>query len=200
VPAAEGLRAYPINTGAFSLLAWQFLFVAGVAVGHAGMSGRPQVARPSRLVLACAAAVALYGAGVQQAHWPSLWPDAVFGILLNKPALGLLRLADFGCVAYLVAVVGTRFPSLLASRPLELLGRNSLAVVATQSVAIMALLQFPALFATGAGRTLVALGTVALIFAVAAARQGKVPALLPPPPSPVNPLSPERARRLSPTG
>jgi hypothetical protein len=198
VPVAEALRTYPINTGSFSLLAWQFLFVAGVAAGHAGASGRPQVARPSRPVVACAALVAIYGIGVQQLHWRSPWPDAVFGVLLNKPALGLLRVADFGCIAYLVAIAGARFPSLLTSRPLELLGRNSLAVVATQSVAIMALLQFPGLFATAVDRTLVAAGTVALLFAVAAARQGLVPALLPP--SPVNPLSPERSRRLSPAG
>jgi len=199
-PSAAALRTYPINTGSFSLLAWQLLFVAGVAIGHAGVSGRRQVARPSRWAVLCAASVAIYGLGVQQAHWPSLWPDAVFGVLLNKPALGLLRVADFGCVAYLVAVVGSRFPSLLASRPLELLGRNSLAVVATQSVAIMVLLQFPALFATPAHRTLVAMGAVALLFAVAAARQGLVRTLLLPQPAPANPLSPEGSRRLSPTG
>jgi len=195
-PAAGSLRTYPINTGSFSLLAWQLIFVAGVAIGHAGISGRPQVARPSRLAVLCAASVAIYGFGVQQAHWPALWPGAVFGVLLNKPALGLLRLADFGCVAYLVAIVGARFPSLLASRPLELLGRNSLAVVATQSVAITALLQFPALFATPADRTLVAMGTVALLFCVAAARQGLVQALRQP--APVSPLSPEGSRRLNP--
>ena len=176
MPPVEGLRVYPINTGSFNLLAWQFLFVAGVAAGHAGASGRPQVARPSRWVAALAAGVAVYGFGVRQAQWPSPWSDAVFGVLLNKPALGLLRIADFGCVAYLVAIVGARLPSLLDSRALALLGRNALLVVATQSVAITALLQFPALFATLAGRTLVAGATVALVFAAAALRRGLAPA------------------------
>ena len=197
---AAGLHTYPLNTGSFNLLAWQFLFVAGLAVGHARASGLPQLARPSRWAVTCASCVAVYGFGVRQAHWPSLWPDPVFGVLLNKPALGLLRMADFGCVAYLVAIAGARFPRLLAARPLELLGRNSLAVVATQSVAIMALLQLPALFATPASRTLVAIGMVGALFAAAAARQGLARRLPQESAVPAIPLSPAAARRLSPAG
>jgi hypothetical protein len=198
-PAVDAARIYPINTGSFNLLAWQFLFVAGVAIGHARASGLAQVSRPSPWALIAAASVAAYGIGIRHAHWPSLWPDAVFGVLLNKPALGLLRMADFGCVAYLVAALGERFPSALSARPLAFLGRNSLPVVATQSVVVMALLQFPALFATAASRTLVALATVALLFAAAAARQGlgrlRAPAL----PSIAIPVSQADGWGLSPT-
>ena len=170
-PPVDGAPLYPINTGSFNLLAWQALFVAGVVVGHARASGRAQVSRPSPWVLGGAAAVAVYGIGVHYAGWPALWPDSVFGILLNKPALGLLRVADFGCVAYLVGVLGVRFPGALAWRPLAFLGRHSLAVVATQSVAVMGLLQFPALFATELSRTLVAAAAVGILFAAALARQ-----------------------------
>jgi len=170
-PAVDGAPIYPINTGSFNLLAWQLIFVAGVVIGHARISGMPQVARPSRWAVAAASALALYGFGLRHLQWPSIWPAQVYGVLLNKPALGLLRLADFGAVAYLVAILGERFPSALAARPLEFLGRHSLVVVATQSVAIMALLQFPALFATATGRTLVALGMVALVFVAAGVSQ-----------------------------
>jgi len=178
-PPIDGAPLYPINTGSFNLLAWQFLFVAGVAVGHARVSGFAQLARPSRWVLAGAAAVAVYGLGVRHLHWGSLWPQATFGMFLNKPALGLLRLADFGSVAYLVAIFGSKFPALLTSRALSLLGRHSLAVVAVQSVAIMTLLQFPALFETATSRTVVAAGVVGLLFATANFHQvvfGKAPA------------------------
>lgn len=168
-PPIDGAPLYPINTGSFNLFAWQFLFVAGVAIGHARVSGFQQVARPSRWVLAAAAAVAVYGLGVRHAHWPFLWPDHTFGILANKPALGLLRVADFGCVAYLVAALGTRVPALLTSRTLSLLGRHSLSVVAVQSVAITTLLQFPALFESAVSRTLTAAAVVGLLFAVARA-------------------------------
>jgi hypothetical protein len=181
-PPVDGAPLYPINTGSFNLLAWQFLFVAGVVVGHARACGRPQVSRPSPWVLAGAAAVAVYGIGVHYAQWPALWPDRVFGVLVNKPALGLLRMADFGCVAYLFGVLGAQFPGALTWRPLAFLGRHSLAVVATQSVAVMGLLQFPSLFGTELSRTLVAAAAVTILFAAAFARQsllarGAAPAL-----------------------
>ena len=198
-PALDAARIYPVNLGSFNLLAWQFIFVAGVAIGHARASGIAQVSRPSPWALTAAATVAAYGIGIRHANWPSLWPDAVFGVLLNKPALGLLRMADFGCVAYLVAVLGARFPWALSARPLAFLGRNSLLAVATHSVAITELLQFPALFATAAGRTLVALASVALLFAAAAARLrlSRLPA--PALPSIANPVSQADGWGLSPT-
>jgi hypothetical protein len=170
-PPIDGAPLYPINTGSFNLAAWQFLFVAGVTIGHARISGSQQVLRPNPWVLVSAAAVAIYGFGLHHAEWPRLWPDHAFGMLLNKPALGLFRMADFGCVAYLVAVFGAQFPKALMWRPLELLGRHSLAVVAAQSVMIMAILQFPALFDTGVHRTLTAAVVVAMLFAVAAAHE-----------------------------
>jgi hypothetical protein len=173
-PPVDGAPLYPINTGSFNLLAWQFLFVAGVAIGHARVSGREQVSRPSPWVLAGAAAVVAYGLGLHYAQWPALWPDRTFGILLNKPALGLLRMADFGCAAYLVGAFGAKFPAALSWRPLAFLGRHSLTVVATQSVAVMTLLQFPGLFATPSSRTLVAAAAVGALFAAALVRQSLV--------------------------
>jgi hypothetical protein len=171
-PPVDGAPLYPINTGSFNLFAWQFLFIAGVVIGHARLSGSEQVSRPNRWVLASTAAVATYGFGVHHYQWPVLWPDRVFGVFLNKPALGLLRMADFGAVAYLVAAFGARFPSALMSRPLAFLGRHSLAVVATQSVAIMALLPFSGPFETPLSRTLTVVAVVGLLFAVAGVRQG----------------------------
>jgi len=163
-PPIDGAPLYPINTGSFNMLGWQMLFLAGVAIGHARISGRAQVVSPSRWVLALALGVAVYGFGIKHFQWPAAWPDRTYGMLLNKPALGLFRLADFGCVAYLVAVFGQRFPAALTFRPLAFLGRHSLAVVAIQSVAITAMLQFP-LFETPFTRTASALALIAVIFA-----------------------------------
>jgi hypothetical protein len=163
-PPIDGAPLYPINTGSFNMLAWQMLFLAGVAIGHARISGRAQVVHPSRWVLALALGVATYGFGIRHFQWPSAWPDRTYGRLLNKPALGLFRLADFGCVAYLVAAFGQKFPAALTFRPLAFLGRHSLAVVAIQSVAITAMLQFP-LFETAFSRTASAVSLIAVIFA-----------------------------------
>ena len=170
-PPVDGAPLYPIVTGCFNLFAWQFLFIAGVAIGHARIGGAEQVARPRPWVLAAAAAVAVYAFGFRHFQWPVVWSEHTFGILLNKPALGLFRMADFAAVAYLVAALGARFPSALTYRPLAFLGRHSLAVVAAQSVAIMVLLPFAAPFATAFSRTLTAACIVALLFAVAGARQ-----------------------------
>jgi len=169
-PMAGAAAMYPVNTGVFNLFAWQLIFIAGLAIGHAKAGGEPLVSRPNPWVAAGAIAVAAYGFGICHLSWPPLWPDRLYGILLNKPALGLLRMADFGCVAYLVSVLAARHPAAVTARPLALLGRHSLAVVATQSVAIVTILQFAPLFATAAGRTLTALATVGLLFAAAGAR------------------------------
>jgi hypothetical protein len=173
-PPVDGAPLYPINTGSFNLLAWQFLFVAGVTIGHARISGSQQVVRPNPLIAALAAVVAVYGFGLHHCQWPRLWPDHAFGMLLNKPALGLFRVADFGCVAYLVGIFGALVPQALTWRPLALLGRHSLAVVAAQTVVVMFLLQFPALFATTFLRTFTAAAVVGLLFLVAATRQALV--------------------------
>jgi hypothetical protein len=170
-PPVDGAPLNPINTGSFNLLAWQFLFVAGVAIGQARISGWEQVARPSRWAILGASAVVIYGLGIRHLQWPALWPDRMYGMFLNKPALGLLRMADFGCVAYLVGIFGTRFPRALVARPLAFLGRNSLAVVATQSVAIMVLLQFPVLSDTALMRTLTVVAVIGSLFLVASLRQ-----------------------------
>lgn len=174
-PPVDGAPLYPINTGSFNLLAWQFLFVVGVTIGHARVSGWPQVARPSRWVLAGAAAVAVYGFGLHHSGWTRLWPDRLFGILLNKPALGLFRMADFGCVAYLVAVLGEQFPSILTARPLAFLGRHSLAVVAAQSVLVMTLLQFDGLFETPLSQALTTAAAVGMLFLAAFFHQSLLP-------------------------
>lgn len=166
-PPMAGVPMYSINTGVFNLFAWQFIFVSGVVIGNARANGHAQVARPSRWVLAAAAALVVYAFGMHHLGWIRLWPDQVFGILLNKPALGLLRLADFGAFAYLVAALGARHPSALVARPLAFLGRHSLAVVAAQSVIVVTLLQFSPLFSSVASRTLTAAATVGLLFAAA---------------------------------
>jgi hypothetical protein len=170
-PPVDGAPLYPMNTGSFNLFAWQFLFLVGVTIGHARISGAPQLVRPSRWVVAAAALVAVYGFGLHHDQWIRLWPDHVFGIFLNKPALGLFRMADFGCVAYLVGVFGTQFPKWLMFRPLAFLGRHSLAVVAAQSVAVMVLLQFTDLYDTRVASTLSTVVVVGILFAVAGARQ-----------------------------
>ena len=167
-PVVDPGTVYPIITGSFNPFGWQLLFVGGVVIGNARMSGREQVCRPSPWVMVPAAVVAVYGIGLHYFdQWPRPWPDEVFGFILYKPALGLFRIADFACIAYFVAILAARFPWAFNVRALALLGRHSLAVVAAQSVVVITLLQFPGLSDTEFDRTATVVATVAFLFLVA---------------------------------
>jgi len=148
----DGAPLYPLHVGSFNLFAWQIVFFGGVLIGRE-RALKPEVplvpVRPGLLLFV--AAFAFYGWGVQHRGWvPPHWSNAFFGIMINKTALGLFRLADFGAVAYLIAVLGGQFPRLLTWRPLAFLGQNSIAVFAVQSVVAVVLVEFNWPFATPA--------------------------------------------------
>ncbi|MDE3084906.1 MAG: OpgC domain-containing protein, partial [Verrucomicrobiota bacterium] len=158
----------PLNFGFFNLLAWQFLFIGGVAIGHARTISTASLvpARPALLIAAGAGAAFFFC--LQHGYIHSLWPNKTLGIMLNKPSLGALRLGSFAIAAYLVGVAGARFPRLLAWRPLAMLGRHSLVVVAVQCVLVLTLLAHDGFFDTATGRWIVTSATIAAIFAVGA--------------------------------
>jgi hypothetical protein len=171
-PPIDGAPLYPIHVGTFNILAWQFLFILGVVIGHARATNPASVRmRPNPVVIVLASAVAVYCWILNRYAGPHPWADATFGMLLNKPALGFLRLADFGAVAYLIGVLASAFPRLFEWRPFELLGRHSLVVVATQSMVVMVLLQFPSLFATQLSNCLTSLAAFATLFIAAAVHE-----------------------------
>jgi hypothetical protein len=167
----DGAPLYPIHVGTFNLFAWQFLFILGVVIGHGRISDpRPQITIRWSLI-GGASAIAVFGWGIRHLQWRAPWPGWLYGISLNKPSLGFLRLGDFAAVAYLIAVIGSVWPRLLRWRPLAYLGQHSLAVVASQSVVGIVLLQFPWLFATPMRNWLTTAAAVALLFAAAAVHQ-----------------------------
>jgi len=171
VPPVDGAPLYPIHVGSFNIFAWQFLFVSGVVIGQVRLTDpRPQIGfRP--LLLAGAAAICVCGYGVQRLHWRPDCPDWLFGIILNKPNLGALRLVNFAMVAYLVGAVGGRWPRLITWRPLAFLGQHSLVVVAAQSVLVLILIQFDGLFATPWRDRLVTLAAIGFLFVAARVHQ-----------------------------
>ncbi|HVW20664.1 MAG TPA: OpgC domain-containing protein [Opitutaceae bacterium] len=172
IPPVDGAPLYPIHVGSFNIFAWQFLFVAGVAIGHARIS-RPNfgMMRFRPLALAGALGVGVFGFCLQRLHWHPPIPDFLFGILLNKPNLGAFRLLNFGVAAYCFGLIGGYFPRLVTWRPLAFLGQHSLVVVAAQSVAVSMVIQFDSLFATPWLNWLTTAFAVAFLFAAAAAHQ-----------------------------
>lgn len=165
-PPIDGAPLFPVHLGSFNLFAWQFLFVLGLVAGHRQARRRVQPAPlPSHpLLVVPAVAFAIYAWGIHHWQWVQPFPDRLFGIVLNKPALGALRLLDFLVVAYLLALFGARWPRALQARPLAFLGRHSLAVVATQTLVVAMLLLLPAWDAAALPRLAANLALLVLLF------------------------------------
>jgi hypothetical protein len=157
----------PLNLGFFNVLAWQFLFISGVSIGYAKTKSSTPLApvRPWLLLAAIGGAVFFYR--LQHQIIPPLWSDRHFGVMLNKPSLGALRLMSSALVIYLVAVAATRFPRLFSWRPLAMLGRHPLPVVAAQCVLVLVLLAHDDFLVTATGRWIASGVTIVSLFAVA---------------------------------
>ncbi len=152
-----------IGLGAFHPLAWQFPFMAGAILGAHKASG-VALLRPRALPLAVAFAGAVGLWLVRHDFIAAPLPSAQLAPLTNQTTLGVLRLANFALVAYLVANAAAVFPRVFRWRPLAIVGEAALPSFATQALVAIALVTYPELFAaTPTGRwvaTFVMLGTV----------------------------------------
>ncbi len=160
-----------IGLGAFHPLAWQLPFMAGAVLGAHKAAGvtllRP---RALPLALACAGAVALWL--VRHGFLAAPLPADQLAQLTNKTTLGVLRLANFALVAYLVASAATVFPRAFRWRPLAIVGEAALPAFAAQALVAIALITYPELFAaTPLGRWIATLVMLATIFGVAYVRR-----------------------------
>jgi hypothetical protein len=172
IPPVDGGPLYPVHVGSFNIFAWQLLFVLGAAIGHSRVTAKAFQIKFRPMLLVAASVFVVYSWCVRHLQWrPPGCPEWLFGILLNKPNLGGLRMADFLAAAYIVGAVGTRFPSLVTWRPLAFLGQHSLSVVAAQCVLILVLLNFLSLFSTPLRDWATTGVTIGFLFAAAAVHQ-----------------------------
>lgn len=152
-----------IGLGAFHPLAWQFPFMAGAILGAHKASG-VALLRPRALPLAVAFAGAVGLWLVRHDFIAAPLPADQLTPLTNQTTLGVLRLANFALVAYLVANAAAVFPRAFRWRPFATVGEAALPAFAAQALVAIALITYPELFAaTPIGRwiaTLVMLGTV----------------------------------------
>jgi hypothetical protein len=140
---AVALTGLPIpykDMGAFHWLAWQALWVVGLALGA---SDRAWPRLPSRLLMAAAA----YALGMLlwrhiAGQDPLPWSSTV-GMLLDKWSLGPMRVLNFASVFVLLVAAGPWLARVLPRpRALELLGRHSLAVFCAHIVIALFTLAF----------------------------------------------------------
>ena len=117
----------PFRWGSFNLLAWQFLWVSGLALGETILR-RPIIQAQHRLRWGGIAAV-LVGVGLLARHgfWPAAWFSPDVFLWMDKWTLGPLRLLNFAAWVVLLLAWNPRLSGRLLSPP-ALLGRNSLAV------------------------------------------------------------------------
>jgi hypothetical protein len=129
--------SWPLDGGwYFNPLAWQFIFAIGLFVGRRVKSGG--IAYDRRLFALCLVAVAASGFVVTDGFGfvPGAWDDLREVLDHAKTDLGLVRLAHFLALSYVIAYSGVtrvfRWTPVFA--PLALMGRYSLPVFATGCV------------------------------------------------------------------
>ena len=156
-----------LDTGAFNLGAWQFLFVLAVIFGF-DMHDRRLPPLPSRAQL-----VALLALAGFLFSWRHGFTDAGLSaeardLWTNRNNLMPVRAANVALVLYLVSVAVRRFPRVFALKPLAFLGRESLLAFSVHVIVASAINSLPHVFAhSPAGRWLGPLLLVSAMFLAA---------------------------------
>lgn len=161
-------RLLPLRWGAFDLLAWQFLWICGVAIGETSL--RRQIIRPElRFILVIpASAVVLFGLLSRHGFWPQTWWNDALFLWMDKWTLGPLRALNFGAWVVLFLIWNPR-PPRWPLAPMALLGRHSLAVFSFHLPLVIAATVAIQMFGlSNAPQTGIGLLVIALLFAWAA--------------------------------
>lgn len=172
-----------IRTSSFNLLAWQLLFIAGAACGHAWASRERLVPAARVSLIAIAATICVICYIVRHAFIPPPIPRGSLDWLTNKNNLAPLRLLNTAALYYLIYAVAARFPSVVEWRPLAFIGQKALPVFSAHIVVVYILAAFPAVFTdVAAGRwigTAIMLGTMTVVAATSPLRVRPARALVP---------------------
>jgi len=161
-------RWLPLRWSSFSILAWQFLWISGLAVGET-MLRRPIIKREFRSALAALALpIVLAGLLSRHGYWPQAWFPPDLFLWLDKWTLGPLRVLNFAAWVVLMLAWNPQVPANLLS-PMALLGRHSLAVFSVHvPLAIAATTMIQVLSLSTASRTVIGILVVGLLFPWAA--------------------------------
>lgn len=157
-------RLLPLRWGSFDLLAWQFLWICGVALGETSLR-RPIINPRHRLAVAGAALAVVLGAlFLRWGLWPRAWVNPDLFLWMDKWTLGPLRLLDFAAWTALLLAWNPHPPARLLA-PAALLGRHSLAVFAFHlPLVIIATVTIQMVALSDAGQASIGLLVIALLF------------------------------------
>jgi hypothetical protein len=196
-------RLLPLRWGSFDLLAWQFLWISGVAIGETSL--RRQIIKPQHRAAPAAIAlvIVLLALSLRQGLWPPARVNPDLFLWMDKWTLGPLRVLNFGAWTVLLLAWNPQPPKWLLA-PTALLGRNSLSVFAFHLPLVIAAAVAVQQFApSNAMQTAIGLLVIALLFVWAAGwehckrrrSEGTVAAGLPAV-KPSSPTTPATARIL----
>lgn len=160
-------RWLPVRWGSFNFLAWQFLWIAGLATGETTLR-HPIIARRYRGVMGMSAgAIVLAGLLARHGLWPNAWFSPDLFLWMDKWTLGPLRILNFGAWGVFLLAWNPRPPAIFA--PLALLGRHSLAVFTFHiPLVIAATLLLDACHPPAAAQIVLGFFVIALLFPWAA--------------------------------
>ena len=165
---SDPARWMPLRWGSFDLLAWQFLWVCGVAMGETSL--RRQIVGPQyrTALVAAASTIVLAALSFRWGFWPQAWRYPDIYLWMDKWTLGPLRVLDFSAWAALLLAWNPHL-SLRWLAPTALLGRNSLAVFSFHLPLVIAATTFIQMVALpNTWQTVTGLLVIALLFAWAA--------------------------------
>lgn len=158
-------RFIPFCWGSFNLLAWQFVWITGLALGETA-SRKPLLAGSSRRVVGIVSGV-LVVAGLL-ARYEYITINANWFVWIDKWTIGPLRLLNFAAWVGLLIAWNPRLPALPLA-PLALLGRHSLAVFAFHlPLVVLASTFVQTVPLSSAMQTVVGLAVIAALFPWAA--------------------------------
>jgi len=160
-------RWLPVRWSSFNFLAWQLLWIIGLATGET-MLRRPIIALRHRGVAGISAgALVLAGLLARHGFWPNAWFSPDLFLWMDKWTLGPLRILNFGAWVVFLLAWNPRLPVIFA--PLALLGRHSLAVFTFHiPLVIAATLLIHACNPPAAVQIVIGFYVIALLFAWAA--------------------------------
>jgi hypothetical protein len=166
-------RLLPLRWGSFNLLAWQFLWVSGLALGETAIR-RKLIRSEHRVPFAVlGGAIVLVGVVCRHGCWPQAWFPPDLYLWMDKWTLGPLRLLNFGAWVVLLLALNPSIPSAPLS-PLALLGRHSLAVFSIHvPLAIVATTTIEMLSPSKGTQVVLGLLVIAMLFAWAALQESR---------------------------
>lgn len=122
---------HEVSFGVFSSFSWQLLFVSGLICGHRTFVKGPWLPKGWKPALVAYVIVLFFFAlrhQLLEIHINEKW--------FERSSLGLLRLLDFACLAFLVARFRTKIEKIIGWKGLNFLSQHSLQVFAFHLIPI----------------------------------------------------------------